>query len=159
MVSTDLEAVILVGLQGSGKSTFCRARLAATHAVVSRDLFRNDRDPSRRQRKLVEEALAAGRSVVVDNTSPTPADRAAVADVARAFGARVVVYWFPPDVRASIARNARREGKAQVPKVAILATAKRLVPPRWDEGFDRLYEVRASGGDAFEVAEVPRPRP
>ena len=51
---------------------------------------------------------------------------------------RPVLYWFPPDVKASLARNAEREGRAQVPKVAIFATAKRLVAAgAWARGSRR----------------------
>ncbi|HEX9291413.1 MAG TPA: AAA family ATPase [Anaeromyxobacteraceae bacterium] len=152
--ATRPEVVMLVGLQGLGKTTFRRQRFDATHAVVSRDLFRNASRPLLRQRALVEEALAAGRSVVVDNTSPAVADRAAVLEVARRFGARTACYFFQPDVRAAIARNARREGKERVPVVGILATAKRLVAPTLAEGFDRLFVVKASGEGRFEVTEV-----
>jgi predicted kinase len=142
--------VILVGLQASGKSTYGRQRYGSTHVLVSRDLFRSHPRPARRQRELLEGALRDGRSVLVDNTSPTVADRAAVIEVARALGARVTCCFFPPDVRASIARNGRREGKARVPVVGILATAKRLVPPALEEGFDRLVEVRADGAGGFD---------
>ena len=156
------EVVVLVGLQGAGKSTFYRQRFAATHALVSRDRFRNNPRPARRQRELILEALARGQPVVVDNTSPTPADRTAIVEAARESGARAVCYFFAPDVRACIARNARREGKERVPVPAILATAKRLVAPTLAEGFDRLYVVRATGDGSFHVEErgpaaVPSP--
>ena len=150
---------MLVGLQGAGKSTFYRQRFAQTHALVSRDLFRNNPRPSRRQAALIEEALAAGRPVVVDNTSPTVADRAAIVEVARRFGAPAICYFFAPDVRAAIARNAARQGTDRVPVVAILATAKRLVPPTHAEGFDRLYVVKAAADGLFQVEESdPTPR-
>jgi predicted kinase len=151
------ELAILVGLQGSGKTTFYRARLAATHALVSRDLFRSNPRPRRRQLQLLEAALGAGRSVALDNTNPTRAERAEALAVARARGARAVCYFFPPDVRASIARNAAREGKARVPVVGILATRKRLEAPSLDEGFDRLFEVRALPGGGFACAEAISP--
>jgi predicted kinase len=154
-----LEVVVLVGLQGSGKTSFYRQRFATTHALVSRDLFRHNPRPSRRQATLIEEALAGGRSVVVDNTSPTPVERAAILEVARRFGARTSCYFFAPDVRAAIARNALREGKARIPVVAILATAKRLDPPSRAEGFDRLYVVEATGGATFRVEERDPARP
>jgi predicted kinase len=147
------EVVVLVGLQASGKSTFCRERFAATHAVVSKDLIRSNPRPARRQVQLLEAALARGERVVVDNTSPTPADRAAILEVARRHGARTACYFFAPDVRAAIARNAGRSGRARVPVVAILATAKRLVPPSRAEGFDRAYVVEASGEGLFRVEE------
>src|SRR5690349_2811421 len=73
-----MELVILSGLQASGKSTFAAERFAATHVHVSKDRLRNNPKPERRQHQLVAEALAAGRSVVVDNTNPTAEDRAAL---------------------------------------------------------------------------------
>jgi len=121
---------------------------------VSRDLFRNHRKPSERQRALIEAELRAGRSVVVDNTSPSAAERAAILSVARAFGAPALCYYFPPDVRACIARNARRAGRERVPVPGILATAKRLAPPTLAEGFDRLFEVEVAGEGEFRVREV-----
>lgn len=151
------EVVVLVGLQGSGKSSFYRRYFAETHVLVSRDRFRHHRRPARRQRELVEEALRAGRSVVVDNTSPTGGDRAAILEVARAHGAAVSCFYFGRDVRAAIARNAGREGRERVPLVGILATAKRLVAPTLEEGFDRLYHVQLTREGRFEVEEVGAP--
>ena len=144
------ELVIFVGLQASGKSTFFRERFAATHEHVSKDLFRNNRNRNRRQRQLVEAALRSGRPVVVDNTSPGLGDRRPLVELGREFGARSVGYHFESGVRECLARNARREGKARVPDVAIFATAKRLVPPSREEGFDELYRVRPDG-QSFEA--------
>ncbi len=130
-----MDLVVLSGLQGAGKSTFFSARFAATHAHVSRDRFPNARDKDRRQRELVEAAARAGRSVVVDNTNVRREERTALVALARALGLRPVLYWFPPDVRTSLARNARRTGREKVPVVGVLATAKRFVPPDAAEGF------------------------
>lgn len=145
---------MLVGLQGSGKSSFFRRHFADTHALVSRDRFRHHRRPARRQRELIEEALRSGHPVVVDNTSPTAADRAAILEVARAHGVSARCFYFGRDVRAAIARNARREGRERVPLVGILATAKRLVEPTVDEGFDRLYRVELTREGSFAIEEV-----
>jgi len=150
-----VDLVVLAGLQGSGKTSFFRARFAATHAHVSRDLFPNARDPGARQRSLVEEAARAGRSVVVDNTNARREDRAALAELARSLGMRPVLYWFPPDVRASLARNSVRSGSGRVPDVAVFATAKRLAAPEPSEGFAEAHEVRATEDGAFEVSDRP----
>ncbi|WP_243336558.1 AAA family ATPase [Anaeromyxobacter soli] len=147
--------VVLAGLQGAGKSSFFRARFSATHAHVSKDLFPSARDKRRRQRELVHAAAAAGLPVVVDDTNPRREDRAVLVELARALGLRPVLYWFPPDVRASLARNAGRSGKAQVPKVAIFATARRLEAPEPAEGFAAAYEVRAAPEGAFLVVARP----
>lgn len=150
-----MDLVVLSGLQGSGKTTFFSARFAATHAHVSRDRLRSARDQAARERALVAEAARAGRSVVVDDTNARREDRAALVALARALGLRPVLYWFPPDVRASIARNAARTGRARVPVVGILATAKRLAPPDAAEGFAAAYEVRPTPEGAFEVRGRP----
>jgi adenylate kinase family enzyme len=70
------ELVILVGLPGAGKTSFYGERFAATHVHVSKDLLRNRRDKQARQLALIDDALAGGRSVVVDNVNATVADRA-----------------------------------------------------------------------------------
>ncbi len=73
-----MDLVLLIGLQGSGKTTFCERRFAGTHTYVSRDRLRNNRRPRRREQELIRLALAEGQSVVVDNTHPTAADRAPI---------------------------------------------------------------------------------
>jgi predicted kinase len=144
------ELVIFVGLQASGKSTFFRERFAADHEHVSKDLFRNNRNRNKRQKELIKAALGAGRSVVVDNTNPTVEDRRPLVGLGHGFGARIVGYYFESAVRECLARNARREGKERVPDVAIYATAKNLVPPAREEGFDELLYVQLNDS-AFEV--------
>jgi len=141
-----MELVILIGLPASGKSTFYRERLAATHALVSKDLLPR----GARQGPELERALAKGASVAVDNTNPRLVDREPLIALARRFGARVVGYWFPPDVGECLKRNQARVEK-RVPKVAIFLAQKRMQPPSMAEGFDELYEVRLVAGGGFEV--------
>ena len=149
-----MEFVVLVGLQGAGKTTFYRERFAVTHAHVSKDNFRNNPRPARRQRHLIAEAFADGRSVVVDNTNPTAADRLELVELARAAGAEPICYYFPPETDVSLRRNALREGRARVPSHAVRITAARLEPLAPTEGFDRLFVVRLIEGYGFEVTEV-----
>jgi len=146
--------VILVGLPGSGKSSLVRARFAGTHDHVSKDLMTTVRDKGGRQVALVEEALRAGRSVVVDNTNPRVVDRAPLVAAARRHGARVIAYLLETTRGECLARNRQREGRARVPDVAVHVAASRLQPPTREEGFDEVFAVRAAGG-TFEVS--PRP--
>jgi predicted kinase len=152
-----MECVILVGLPGSGKSTFYRERLAATHELVSKDAMRHNRQPQRRQEQLIEAALAAGRSVVIDNTNPRLADRAPLIAAARRHGAQVTGYFFATEAADALRRNRGREGRERVPAVAIFATRKRLEMPTLDEGFDRLYVVTVNEASrSFDVRPQER---
>jgi predicted kinase len=144
-----VELVVFVGVQASGKSSYYHAHFAATHVHVSKDLMKNARDRDVRQMEMIAGALAAGRSVVVDNTNPNPSARAPLIAIGRRFGANVVACYFEAIVKDAVVRNRLREGKARVPDVAIFVTAKKLVPPTLAEGFD---EVRV-------IAPLPAPAP
>lgn len=148
-----MDVLIFIGLQGAGKSTFFQRYFASTHAYISKDTFRNNKHPARRQQQLLEEALQAGHSVVIDNTNPTIEARAAIIQLAHSYHATVIGYYFESSVRESLERNKQREGKARVPPVAIYATAKKLVPPSFDEGFERIYIVSIKKDGTFAVKE------
>lgn len=148
-----MEAVLLIGIQASGKSSFCRERFFDTHVRVNLDMLRS----RRREQLLVEACLAGGAPFVVDNTNPTRADRARYLAPARAAGYRVVGYWFATEPKEAIRRNAARTGKARVAPSSIWGTARRLEPPAWDEGFDELYRVDADAAGGFTVAAIPPP--
>jgi len=148
------ECVVFVGLPGAGKTTFYQRYFAATHRHISKDLWPNASGRDARQRRLLIEALAAGHSVVVDNTNPKIAERAPLVEIARAQGAQVVCYFFDATTREAVARNAGRTGKQKVPNVAIFTIAKRLEPPTRAEGFDQLFRVTITPERAFHVDEM-----
>ncbi len=151
--------VVLVGLQGAGKTSFTRARLLPTHVHVSKDHFpRSARNKEARQARLVAAALGAGRSVVVDNTNPTALARAPLIELGRAHGALVIGYCFAAAVAECLERNRGRQGAARVPDVAIFATARCFEVPSFAEGFDALHVVRLVPGAGFEVTAWPEPR-
>ncbi|MEJ2870972.1 AAA family ATPase [Actinomycetospora sp. OC33-EN08] len=134
-----LEVVLLIGLQACGKTTFYASTLAGTHALVSKDAM--PRSARHREARLLRELAALldeGRSVCVDNTQPSAAERAGVIATAREAGARVVGHWWRPDLPLSLERNARRA--EPVPEVGLYAAASRWEDPVLDEGFDELVE-------------------
>lgn len=144
-----MEAVILIGIQGAGKSTFAKQQLGDTHVRISRDVVQS----AHRERVLQYACLSIGQRFVADNTHPEPRSRAALIAAARAAGFRVVAYYFPPDVPAALARNLARPDKRRVPDVAIHATAAKLQPPTRGEGFDARYRVGV-GPSGFVIEEV-----
>ncbi len=144
----------MVGLQGAGKTTWVAAHLAGTHAVVSKDHWPRARRREARQQRVVGELLAAGRSVVVDNTNPSAAERAPLVAAARAAGVPVRAVWLDTPEDVARARNAAREGAARVPEVGLAATRDRFAPPTAEEGFDRVDVVAYAGGPGAPVSSA-----
>lgn len=142
-----MEAVILVGIQASGKSTFYKQRFFDTHVRISRDLVRT----RSRERRLLDACLDTRQPFVIDNTSVLAEERARYVEAARTAGFRVVCYFFLTEPRAAIARNKLRQGKAVVPIPGILGTYKKLEEPRLEEGFDAIYSVVLTPGNDFAV--------
>ena len=148
-----MEMIILIGLQASGKSTFFHFYFAATHEHISKDQMRNNKHRGRTQAQLIEEALQKGRSVVIDNTNPTVEVREPLIRLGRMYDAEITGYYFESQVKQCLERNRLREGKARVPDVAIYVTAKKLVRPSYNEGFDKLFSVRSTGDSTFEIQD------
>ena len=144
-----MEAVILVGIQGSGKSTFCRERLFHTHVRINLDMLQS----RHRETILLTACLNAKQAFVVDNTNATTEERARYIAPARSAGFRVVGYYFQSKVADALVRNELRAGQ-RVPERGVRGTAGRLQLPTRKEGFDALYYVRlgAKPGD-FLVEE------
>lgn len=133
--------VILIGLQGSGKSTFCQKYLSDGFVRVNLDTLKT----RYREKLLVEECMENESNFVVDNTNPTRLDRERYIIPAKEAGYRVVGYFLESKIKDCMARNALREGKARVPEKAIAATSNKLEIPTYDEGFDELYFVKNDG--------------
>jgi predicted kinase len=143
-----MEAIIFIGLQASGKSSFYKERFFNTHVRLNLDMLRT----RRRERLLLEACIAAKQRFVIDNTNPTPADRAVYISAAKAAGFRVIGYYFQTRVAECIRRNETRKGPARVPVKAITGTSRRLKPPAVEEGFDMLHSVRLADS-GFTVEE------
>ena len=142
-----MEAVIFIGIQGSGKSTFYRERFFDTHVRINLDMLRT----RQREQLLFNACLSAQQSFVIDNTNPTKSDRARYMAPARAAGFRVVAYLFKSSVRDAIQRNNQRKLKAKIPPAAIAGTFKKLEPPSLEEGFDEIFTVEIATEGTFLV--------
>jgi predicted kinase len=147
-VQNDMEAVIFIGIQGSGKSSFFRERFFDTHVRINLDMLRT----RRREELLVAACLEGGQSFVVDNTNPLPSDRVRYLVPARAARFHTVAYFFEASLREAMQRNNLRSGKQRVPAPAVAAAFKKLVPPSADEGFDEIYTVKLTAEHGFVVA-------
>ena len=148
-----MEAVIFIGIQGSGKSSFFRERFFDSHVRINLDMLR-----TRRREELLEGAcLKARQPFVIDNTNTLPSDRARYVQRARAAGFRTVAYFFESSLREAMQRNNLRAGKQKIPALAVAAAFKRLVPPSTDEGFDEIYTVKLTADGGFVVIKNSSP--
>jgi predicted kinase len=148
-----MEAVIFIGVQGSGKTTFYRERFADTHVRISLDMLRT----RRREQLLVDACLQGRQSFVIDNTNPLPSDRGRYIGPARTAAFRVVGYFFEASLQDAIRRNNQREGRKKLPVAGVAGTLKKMQVPTLAEGFDELYVVTMpSSSDRSFVVAGPR---
>ena len=144
-----MEAVILVGIQGAGKSTFYKERFFATHLRINLDML----NTRHREKRLLLACVETGQPFVVDNTNPTRAEREVNIRAAKDAQFRVVGYYFQSRVEDCKRRNDQRPPAQQVPHRGILGTAGRMELPSLEEGFDELYYVRIDEAGGFVVEE------
>jgi predicted kinase len=149
-----MEAVIFVGLQGAGKSTFCKARFYDSHIRLNLDMLRT----RHRETLLFEACLEAKQKLVIDNTNLTRKEREKYILRAKDFGFKIVGYYFQAQIEKAIERNDQREGKAKIPEKGLRSALKRLQIPMFEEGFDELFYVKINDENQFIVREFSATR-
>lgn len=141
-----MDAVIFIGVQGSGKSTFYKERFADTHVRINLDMLRT----RHRESLLLAACIQTQQPLVIDNTNPTRDERARYISLLKAASMRIRGFYFKSDIASCKARNAQRA--EPVPLPGLLGTHAKLELPRFDEGFDELSYVSCldAGGFAIE---------
>lgn len=147
-----MEAIIFIGLQGAGKSTFYRERLLNTHMRINLDMLKT----RHREQIFLKACLEAKQRFVIDNTNPTVEERSRYILPAKENKFRVVAYYFDSRLEECKQRNSQRTGKEIIPLVGLRSTYKRLVLPTWEEGFDAIYSVKTVINYSFIVKECFR---
>ncbi len=139
--------MVLVGLPGSGKSTY----VAGKDGVLSSDEIRKllVDDPTDQTihaqtfatlRRLLTLRLELQRPVTyIDATNLTPKERRPYIRIAQKFGASVEAIFFDTPLAECQRRN--RERHRIVPQEAIEKMSGRLRPPKVEEGLDRVMIV------------------
>lgn len=141
--------VILVGLPGSGKSTYLdQLGVTGLSSDAIRLLLADDVTDQTIHgqvfstlRYLVRQRLAIGRPVTyVDATHLTPGERLPYVKIAQKYGCRIEALFFDVPLEVCLERN--RDRARVVREEAMRSMAAKLVPPSVDEGFSRVTVVR-----------------
>ena len=113
---SPMEAVIFIGIQSSGKSTFYKQRFADTHVRINLDMLKT----RHREKLFFDACLAAKQRFVVDNCNPSRDDRRRYIEAAKVAGFTVIGYYLQSRIQDCKERNEQRPGKQAVPLKAIL---------------------------------------
>ena len=142
-----MKAIIFIGIQASGKTSFFRQMLEKDGFVhISMDVLGN----RNKERQMVLDCIAAGKDFVIDNTNPTRDDRRRYLDLLSGSSYEVAGYFFQSRVQDCVRRNKVR-GET-VPVKAIAATSNKLEMPSYDEGFDILKYISITEG-GFSITD------
>lgn len=165
--------VVLVGLQGSGKSGFssmCRLRNANVEVLSPDGIVAEEGVGSGSARRTCEAAVGQWRGggcgskkvLILDRCNPTPAERREWVKIF-SYSANVTAVWFDYDPELCQSRAESRGPHPTMPpyrvKSAIDSTAKLLQPPGLNEGFTGIMRIKCIA-NAVELAnrwfgEVP----
>jgi hypothetical protein len=115
-----VEAVIFVGLQGAGKSTFYRERFFATHMRINLDMLKT----RHREGRFLQVCIESRQPFVVDNTNLTRAERQVYIDLSRS--AFLCKAFSEPQVQRMV--------EAAWPSVLFTNVLKGLIGEGWRHG-------------------------
>ncbi len=132
---------IMIGIQGSGKSTFCNGYLGEFCRINLDTLHTRNKEGI-----AVKGAIDGRKNIVIDNTNPTVKERATYILKGKKSGYKIIGFFMQSKLQDCIARNGLREGKARIPNKAIAYTSNKLEFPSYEEGFDEIYFVSIRDG-------------
>lgn len=145
---------VLIGIPGSGKSTFAKNVLTEISTVISRDeirysiikdeeaYFSHEKEVYKKFIKQIKDLMVQGKDVTVDATHLNATSRFKLLSNLKGFDYKINAFYFDTPLDECLGRNAMRRGRAHVPEDAIENMYDNLTFPSKKEGFDYIYTVR-----------------
>jgi len=142
-MKTHKQLIMLMGLPGSGKSTWAREQ--AGFVRVNKDDIRtalkqkgwvwsreNEKDVIQERDRQIEFALLEGHSVISDDCNFGRKHEVRLDQLARAGEADFSIRRFDTPLQTCLDRNASREGNARIPEEAIRQMFNQFIAPDYD---------------------------
>ncbi|GAB3928007.1 polynucleotide kinase-phosphatase [Kribbella albertanoniae] len=163
-----LSLIVLVGVSGSGKSTFARKHFKATEVISSdfcRGLVSDDENDQAATKDAFEvlhfiagKRLAAGRLTVIDATNVQPEARRELVALAREYDVLPVAIVLDPPERVAVERNEQRPDRQFGAQVVTrqLGQLKRGLRSLKREGFRKVHVL--SSVEEIDAVSIERTR-
>ncbi|MEA2271214.1 MAG: hypothetical protein QOC64_3824 [Solirubrobacteraceae bacterium] len=145
-----MQAIILCGPAGTGKTALYRDRWLETHVRLNLELMHG----LEREGVHFTTCLETRQDFVVDDRNATPADRARYAVPAREAGYLVVCCLVDG---ASKGTRAGAQPPARIPAPPSLIAGPRFVAPTAAEGFDEIMRARPDPDGGWAIEEIAPP--
>lgn len=150
---TKGKLILMMGIPGSGKSTWLKTHKSDTDIIVSRDeirfeLLKDEEEYFSHEDEVWETFihtiifhLQHGRTVYADATHLNQASRAKVLQEVAMYAEEIQCIWLNTLLETALSRNALREGRALVPTKVIRNMYRNMQDPQLSEGFDKIIII------------------
>ena len=148
---------IMVGIPGSGKSTWCKKNIGLLGKYISRDEIRfsmvtEDEEYFSKENEVfktfcnkITETLEKGYDVYADATHINGSSRAKTIRNVRGYDNLYVIVLDTP-LTIALQQNEKRKGtRAYVPRGVIRRMSSQFVYPEYNEGFKEIYLISWKG--------------
>lgn len=148
--------VMMCGIPGSGKSTFCQKHLS-DYAYISRDQIRfslltNEDDYFSKEKEVIKQFIEKINSYIqqdcnfiIDATHLTKVSRRKILSQLKKSpqhpANKIWCVYMKTDLNLALKRNSHRKGRERVPDDAIKNMYEKLEIPELNEGFEKIITI------------------